>query len=352
MSSTAQAITMRDYFRLDFSAMIITAGAGQTGKTVNCVIRRRNDGLFYDNAGAFGAGVTVIAMTEEDSTNLAGLYTYQADLTETLAELNLNADGFDVKIEETTTSYLDYVLMQPRSVPYDLLNWRWGDQWFGTNYPTGETTKTLAGWLWTLMQANLHVGDYTTPLPMFVTATPGTTTKFYMAVSGPVTADSAQYAGSVAVFYDVSTDIQYPCRIVAIANDGADYFSLTQLDGTALAAAPASGDFLIALARNEAPTSADVVDGIFEASMAAYSTSGSFGDDFNRMLRLRQSNHRIINTAFDVSGQATVGYLLTYDSKADADADTDPWALATGRYDFTASYTDGLMDDYKSVKTS
>ena len=87
--------------------------------------------------------------------------------------------------------------------------------------------------------------------------------------------------------------------------------------------------------------------------MGAHDTLGTFGDNIRRMLGIRQQNNRIINTAWNANGLPTTGFVLVYDSAADLNADANPWPLATGRYDFTATYDGaGRLTAYTSRLTS
>ena len=56
-------------------------GTGVTGATVTLVIRRNDDG-YYWNGGAFQSGAASVSMSETDATNLAGHYHYAWDTTD------------------------------------------------------------------------------------------------------------------------------------------------------------------------------------------------------------------------------------------------------------------------------
>jgi len=91
---------------------------------------------------------------------------------------------------------------------------------------------------------------------------------------------------------------------------------------------------------------------IMAASMSSYETAGTFGNHINRILRLRQENMRVVYTTWSTHGQPTAGYVLVYASSADLTTDVDPWALAKGRYDFTATYdVDLQLTGYQSART-
>lgn len=173
-------------------------------------------------------------------------------------------------------------------------------------------------------------------------------TRFYTSTS-PGVARSASFAGRLAVFHRVGGGSSQTelVRIAQIANDGADYFDVLRLDGTAVPAPGfVAGDLLFVLHRND-PT----VDEMMEEPMAAHDTDGTFGDGQRRMLGIRQQNTRIVNTAWNAGGLPTTGSVLIYDSSADLAADVDPWPLATGRYNFTATYDgSGRLTAYTSSK--
>lgn len=173
-------------------------------------------------------------------------------------------------------------------------------------------------------------------------------TRFYTSTS-PGVARSASFAGRLAVYHRVGGGSSQTelVRIVQIANDGADYFDVLRLNGTAVPAPGfAVGDLLFVLQRND-PT----VDEMLDEPMAAHDTDGTFGDHIRRMLGIRQQNTRIINTAWNAAGLPTTGSVYIYDSAADLGADADPWPLATGRYNFTATYDgSGRLTSYVSSK--
>lgn len=180
-------------------------------------------------------------------------------------------------------------------------------------------------------------------------ATGGTVAKFYYtSTAGPTVLQSPIWAGKSAVLVTALTGVRCLVRVGSVSTDGAVYFALTLPDGTALPGAVAAGDRLIVLQNSSAS-----VNDIMTASMAAYETAGTFGNHINRMLRLRQENMRVVYTAWSTHGQPTDGYVLLYASSSDLTTDTGPaWALAKGRYDFTATYNGDLqLTGYQSTRT-
>lgn len=83
-------------------------------------------------------------------------------------------------------------------------------------------------------------------------------------------------------------------------------------------------------------------------------TSNTLGDWLRRTLGLRQRHQRTVYSTFDASDRPTSGIVLIYASGADLDSDTGPsYSLATGRYDFTATYdSQGRLTEYKSKEIS
>lgn len=92
----------------------------------------------------------------------------------------------------------------------------------------------------------------------------------------------------------------------------------------------------------------------WDEEIADHEAIDSLGDGLRRMLGLRQENSRIRNTAWNADGKPTTGLVLVYDNAADAAADTSPgWALASGKYAFTATYdASGRLVEYLSTKES
>lgn len=87
--------------------------------------------------------------------------------------------------------------------------------------------------------------------------------------------------------------------------------------------------------------------------VADHQVTASIGEAIHRTHAARHSNTRVVYTAWNAAGRPTTGYLLVYLSKASLNADSDPWPLATGRYDFTLAYDgSGRLTSYKSERTS
>lgn len=185
---------------------------------------------------------------------------------------------------------------------------------------------------------------------VFVSSGVGTTSKFYYtAQDGPAVGASADWAGKFAVWIVASSGRRRLVKVSSVATDGSVHFVLTLPDGSVLPAAVSANDRLLVLQGSPGIS----VEDIFTASMSTYETAGTFGNHINRMLRLRQENMRVVYTAWSSHGQPTEGYVLLYSSSSDLNTDTGPaWALAKGRYDFTATYDSDLqLTGYESERT-
>jgi hypothetical protein len=80
-------------------------------------------------------------------------------------------------------------------------------------------------------------------------------------------------------------------------------------------------------------------------------TAGTLGDSIWRMLHLRQQNVRVVYDTFD--GQTpTHGNVYVYNTKAEKEADVDPWAGAAAVYEFTATVSAGRVTEYGSTRES
>lgn len=218
---------------------------------------------------------------------------------------------------------------------------------------TSALQRTAAGLLQAVNEASLQGFRNATATEwgnVFLSSTSGTTTKFYYAApTGPAVVASASWAGKSAVWIVASTGARRLVKVVSVSTDGSVHFVLSLPDGTALPTAVAANDRLLVLQGSTSLTTTD----LFTASMSAYETAGTFGNAINRILRLRQENLRVVNTAWASNNQPTAGYVLIYASSADLTTDTGPgWALAKGRYDFTATYNGSLqLTEYESVRT-
>lgn len=89
---------------------IVDNGAGQTGLSPACTIRRTSDGQYLQSGGGWGASPSSIALSEASAANQPGLYHYAAPAADTAP-----TDGhYWVKIEETATwDVLEYVTITP-----------------------------------------------------------------------------------------------------------------------------------------------------------------------------------------------------------------------------------------------
>jgi hypothetical protein len=91
------------------------------------------------------------------------------------------------------------------------------------------------------------------------------------------------------------------------------------------------------------------VNGIIEldTSAALLDYSGEIGNEITRILGLTQENFRVYSQVYDGDGNMTSGRIRLYNSKADADADTNHFA----EYLITATYSaPGRCTSYKVTK--
>ena len=168
---------------------------------------------------------------------------------------------------------------------------------------------------------------------LFTVDAPDATGLKVYAPNTPSVARSGVFVSRLAFLRRTANDNVVPVRITAIANDGDDYIGVVRLDGTAVPAAIAIGDELLVTNRHD-PS----VDEIMLEPMAGHTTAGTFGDSVNRMLRLRQSNVRVIYDTWNANGEPTHGMVYVYASKAALEGDADPWAAAVGSYEFDGTY--------------
>jgi len=170
--------------------------------------------------------------------------------------------------------------------------------------------------------------------------------KFY-APNVPVLGRSGSFAMRRALFTRTTTGIQEVCRVIEINESppGDRYFRVAEPLATKITGGVAIGDKLVVM--NVDDPSADEIMG---EPMAAHDTDGTFGDNIRRVLALRQSNMRTVWDTWTAAGQPTHGFVYVYDSKADLVADTAPWALSTGKYEITQSYTGINPTTYISTK--
>jgi hypothetical protein len=193
---------------------------------------------------------------------------------------------------------------------------------------------------------------------LLCTTVDATGLKFYDTTNLPAVARSADFLGRLGVFTSPAAwaaggavPTVTMVRIGGIANDGGgDHMLFTKLDGTAIGGAGvALGDGLIVLNSNDF-----MPEEHFDATMSGHSTTNTFGDYIRRMLGIRQKHMRSVYSTFNGAGQPLTGIVLIYNTGVDLDNDTGPgWALATGRYDFTATYDgSGRLTEYKSKEIS
>ena len=199
---------------------------------------------------------------------------------------------------------------------------------------------------WVAVQKNRSVVPKKTNLPLIMGLSPEKLTNTFRSISEMV-ADFRLQEGVADNFLQMQSsrarELAKQWEKVSKRPDGKSkwdtfcrlYIEAARLDGTAV---PAPGfaisDQLRILFAND-----PAVDEIFGALMTGYSAPSTFGDYMRRMLGLRQKHVRTLYSTFNAAGQPLTGKVLIYDSGVDLNNDTGPgWALATGEYDFTATY--------------
>lgn len=365
---------------------IVALGVGQTGLSPEVYIFRNDDSQWLQTGGgSWGAGVASNTMTEVDAANLPGLYIYAVPAAR-LSYPNGGA-GYVARCVEGVNSVLEHVYITQEEDTWDEAR---ADHTDSNTFGEGVLMQTAltgsiaagsfaagaidAAALATDAVAEIADGVWNEPIAAHTTddtyggmwfplvlslvtregevrglftadAVDATGLKFY-APNLPVVGRASAFAGRLGVILRIAGTVDL-CRITTIADDGDEYFGVTDLDGAALAAF-AIGDQLVATNRND-PT----VDEIMEEPMGAHTTLGTFGDDVNRILALRQSNVRVVYDTWNANGEPTHGYVYIYDSKSALEADSDPWAGAVGSYEFDGTYDASLqLTEYTSTRES
>lgn len=315
--------------RITATTEIVVAGVPITGHTVQCAIKRKSDGHYLANGGgSWAAGYAQNVMAEVDAGNIPGLYEFAA----AASDLAQGEVEYWIEVKAAATGAMPNPLLEFVHVVPDL---------------TGQVTD--------LADAVINTEGITTPARgahHTATALHAGGTKFYSTTLATFVAEPARVNGRLAVFRQAASTARELVRITNAANDGTDHFVVQRLDGSAIPApGVAVGDELFVLHANDL-TGDEIADEVLDEPMSGHAVGGTLGDDMRRMLSLRQNNVRIVNATWSANGQPATGSIYIYDSAADLTTDTGPgWALATGRYDFTATYDgSGRLTDYISAR--
>jgi len=366
--------TLDPWDRFRVSLEIVAAGVGAPGLAPTYAVQRLSDGYWWNGVGAWVVGYIAVAMNEPDATNQPGLYDFI--ISEPNLAFSVGGEGYRVKLMEASRNVLEYVQVdQAEGNPWDDAR---GDHVAGGSFGEGvklaadavdaaalatSAVDEIADGVWDESQAGhdsagtlgravqriyaalmRHEGA-TDEHTADAAHVPGT--RFY-GPNVPPTPRSDAYAGMLAV-YVPSGGEQTLVRVLGIGSDSGDlYFDIRLLDGTAISGGTGIGDNLRIL--NVQDPSADE---IMSEPMAAHTTDGTFGDYVRRMLSLRQHNVRVIYDTWNSANQPTHGYVYVYASKADLEADSAPYPLATGKYEVDAAFNGSLQPtEYTSTKES
>jgi len=177
--------------------------------------------------------------------------------------------------------------------------------------------------------------------------------KFYSSTNpAPSTKATEAYVDQQAMLY-ISADFQsYPVKITGVASDGTgNHFTLEHTDAATWDIDIAVNDLLIVTTH---PFSAGTpsLGAVWDEPTASHIAAGSFGEEFRRLLALRQQNMRVVYTAWSASNVPTAGTIYIYASQADMQADSGGTGVGSiGSYDFTATFNGSLQPtEYTSGK--
>ena len=316
---------------------IVADGVGETGLQPVAALKRLHDNLWWD--GAAWASATRVFGLMSAVTNVDGVYEYAPGA---LLEPELGgAKGYIAIVKEDDRHILENIQI---TVPHDV--WR---------QPTDSYSGSdMAGYRQRNLVRLLGVGESADADFRYVATAPSVAPagRFYGGVAPSVTTAFA-FEGRNAVLRDLANNRSYTVKITAVANDGADYFQLETLDGSAFPVAITTSDELYVAASLVDPAVAFSAGAVWDELQTAHTVAGSFGDGFRRMLALRQENMRVVYTAWNAARVPTAGTIYLYPDKAALDADpTGTGAGAFGTYEFAATFDSTTLEpqDYASGK--
>ena len=332
---------------LDVYLEVVNAATGITGRTPEISIKRISDGFWWNQAGlTWQAGVTATNMAAVDAVSMPGLYQFavgQAYLT------SAGSEGYLAMVSDAPQDILEYVhitvVPSAESNATELLD-----------TDPAPTTQGLG--VGSILRALAHgflggvIDDTSGATYSYMTTTTGHATRFYLSnlTANSLTNSLQSFDASELSGVLLRTGGPNATFRIKVIDVQTNYVELALMDNSSVAVV--SGDELYLTYNPKESASAFTIADIFNAPLAAYSTVGSFGDHIKRILRLRQENMRVVYTAWSSHKQPTAGFILLYDSLADKNADVDPWALATGRYDFTQAFDGSLQPtSYESGRT-
>lgn len=325
---------------------IVTGGGiGLNGLTVELKIRRRSDGMWFNPAlPGWQAGAAIIVVPQPDVVNLPGYYEYFVPFAY-LDQPN-GKNGYILQFRVNTQNILEHVDVTTRPTDESISEQVWTDDLENLGFIGLGNDTTGANIVWRLITGLLACYSGSPSLTQYIAGAIGAGGKFYH-TAGPVAADNPFFAGKLAVYRPTGSNAGRMVRVSNVGNDGSDYFTLADMQGNAISPT-AVNDILIVANSNDF-----AIQELLDQPMSATAALGSYADLLKRMLGLRQSNMRLVQTAWNAAGAVTAGYILLYNTASDANTDVSPWPLAVGRYDFTATYDGSLrLTNYVSVRTS
>lgn len=254
---------------------IVTAGAGQTGKLPTVAIQDLKSGDWLQaGGGSWGAGYATNNMSPNDATNLPGLYSFDLNTPRIFekADGESSYEGFIAKIEEATTSLLEYVKIEidwdPKS-PYHSIG--------------GNPGRTVDSILEAFYRIGLTAGDVETQVGIdALAATDLSVGKFYQNILVP--GDSSKYVDRFAVLHDLDggaeNEATWPVRIGGIANDGGgNFITLLNADGTTFNNGFSGTGTRLFITQQELPVRVHVIEtDVITAAALATSASEDIAD--------------------------------------------------------------------------
>lgn len=318
---------------------MVGAGLPLTGLSVSWALLRLHDNQWWDGA-AFASGSAVYAAATEI---LPGVYEGKPSTAALIEPQDGAAEGYIAIVKEPNHMVLEHIQIHvPEAVwlqPVDAL-----------------VDDTTAGSKLRNVGRLLGVGEGTSSAYRHEATIVSTTPQghFYSGTApGPTADTTTAYTGRVAVLRRSSDNRSYSVKLTGVQNDGNNYFGLTLYDGSAIPFDIDITDELFIQAAVGDASAAFSPGDVWDQLQTAHTLAGSFGDQFRRMLALRQENMRIVYTAWNAARVPTNGVIYVYPSKAAMDADSGGTGAGSfGSYQFTATFDGTTLEpqNYTSGK--
>lgn len=338
---------------------VVQAGVGLTGAQPQVAVLRLNDAKWYDPGANDFTSATRIwdAMIEADATNQPGVYVYEPAAASLTRPEGLAQDGYLVvcwyaahKILEHTRVHVanqqawaatrsDYTVVGTFGEYVNTDVWETDLSPYTDPAKAGTVLRNVARLLGLGESANADFRHVST------NSSPTTNGKFYAAASCPSpSADvTIAYAGRRAVLRRASDNRSISCTVNSVANDGADHFQLEMIDGTAWSLTITAGDELFIQVSIGESDAALTPGDVWDVLASGHTAAGTFGDQFRRMLSLRQQNVRVVYSAWNAAHVPTAGTIYIYPTKVAMDADAGGTGVgAFGSYEFGATFSADL----------